>query len=140
VIVLDASVLIAYLSASDRHHARAQTLLEANSSEPWGTSSVSLAETLVYPARAGRIEEAEAALVGLEVQELPLGGGAAGRLAEMRADLGLKMPDCCVLLAAQNNEAGLAAFDAGLISAAKKLGVEVVPDAPQQKDQGSGQT
>jgi len=139
VIVLDASVLIAHLDGSDHHRTRAQSLLEAISDEPWGASAVTLAETLVYPARAGRLEEAEAALVGLDVQELPLGGGAPGRLAEMRADLGLKMPDCCVLLAAQNNEAALAAFDAGLISAAEKLGVEVVPDAPQ-RGQGSGQT
>jgi toxin FitB len=128
VIVFDASVLIAHLNPSDRHHARAEILLEANSSEPWGTSTVSLAETLVYPARAGRLADAEAALVGIDLQEVPMGGGAAGRLAEMRADLGLKMPDCTVLLAAQNNEAALASFDADLLSAAEKLGVDVVPD------------
>ena len=130
-IVFDASVLIAHLNPSDRHHARAQILLEANSGEPWGVSSITLAETLVYPARAGRLEDAEAALVAIDLQEVPMGGGASGRLAEMRADLGLKLPDCCVLLAAQNNEAALATLDAGLISAAKKLGVDVVPNAPQ---------
>jgi predicted nucleic acid-binding protein len=128
VIVLDANVLIAHLNGSDRHHAGAGTLLETISSKPWGVSSVTLAEVLVYPARAGRLADAEAALVGLDVQELPLGGGAPGRMAEMRADFGLKMPDCCVLLAAQNNEAALATFDAELLSAAEKLGVEVVPD------------
>lgn len=127
-IVFDASVLIAHLNPSDRHHARAQILLEANSSEPWGISSISLAETLVYPARAGRLEDAEAALVAIDLQEVPLGSGAPGRLAEMRADLGLKLPDCCVLLAAQNNEAALASFDADLIAAAEKLGIEVSPD------------
>ncbi|HET8954476.1 MAG TPA: type II toxin-antitoxin system VapC family toxin [Solirubrobacterales bacterium] len=124
-IVLDASVLIAFLNGSDRHHAKANSLLEALSSEPWGTSSVTLAETLVYPARAGRLEEAEAALLGLDIQEVPLGAGAPGRLAEMRAELGLKMPDCCVLLATQNNEAMVASFDAGLLAAARKLGLTV---------------
>ncbi len=130
-IVLDASVLIAHLNGSDPHHARAHNLLEAHNSEPWGTGSITLAETLIYPARAGRLVDAEAALVGLDLQELPMGSGAPGRLAEMRADLGLKMPDCCVLLTAQNNEAALATFDAGLLSAAGKLGVEVVPDPPR---------
>jgi predicted nucleic acid-binding protein len=124
VIVLDASVLIAFLDGSDRHHAKANSLLETLSSEPWGASSVTLAETLVYPARAGRLEEAEAALVGLDLQELLSGGGAPGRLAEMRADLGIKMPDCCVLLAAQDNDATVASFDAGLLSAAQKLGLK----------------
>lgn len=123
-IVLDATVLIAYLAGSDRHHAKAKSLLEALGSQPWGASSVTLAETLVYPARAGRLEEAEAALVGLDIQELPLGAGAPGRMAEMRAELGLKMPDCCVLLAAVNNDAAVASFDAGLLSAARKLGLK----------------
>ena len=122
-IVLDASVLIAYLNGSDRHHAKALTLLESLSSEAWGVSSVTLAETLVYPARAGRLEEAEAALVGLDLQELLSGGGAPGRMAEMRADMGIKMPDCCVLLAAQNNDAAVASFDVGLLAAARKLGL-----------------
>jgi len=128
-IVLDASVLIAHLNDSDQHHAKAKALLKTISSEPWGVSAVTLAEVLVYPARGGRLAEAEAVLVALDVQEIPLGSAASGRLAEMRADVGLKMPDCCVLLAAQNNEAPLATFDAGLLAAAGKLGIEVVPDA-----------
>lgn len=129
-IVFDASVLIAYLNGSDPHHARARSLLEAHSGEPWGAGSITLAETLVYPARAGRLEEAEAALLGLDLQELPMGAGAPGRLAEMRADLGLNMPDCCVLLTVQNNEAIVATFDAGMRAAAGKLGVDLAPDAP----------
>lgn len=123
-IVLDASILIAHLDCTDPHHTRAQSLLEGISDEPWGASHVTLAETLVSPARVGRLEEVEAALVAVGVQELPLGGGAPGRLAEMRAKVGLKIPDCCVLLAAQNNEAALATFDADLLAAAGKLGLK----------------
>jgi predicted nucleic acid-binding protein len=133
VIVLDASVLIAHLNNSDQHHTRARLLLEGISSEPWGASFITLAESLVTPARLGHLEEVEAVLVALDVQELPLGGGAPGRLAEMRADLGLKMPDCCVLLAAQNNEAALATFDADLLAAAGRLGIEVFSGDPGQK-------
>jgi predicted nucleic acid-binding protein len=101
VIVLDASVLIAHLNNADQHHVRAQSLLEGISAEPWGASFLTFAESLVTPARLGHLEEAEAVLSELDVQELPLGAGAAGRLAEMRAEVGLKMPDCCVLLAAR---------------------------------------
>jgi predicted nucleic acid-binding protein len=123
VIVLDASVLIAHLDGSDRHHAKARSLLEANSGEPLGASPITLAETLVSPARAGRLGDAEAALQRLGVQELPLGQGAPGQLAELRAEVGLKMPDCCVLLAAQDHEGLVASFDSDLLSAARKLGL-----------------
>lgn len=123
-IVLDASVLIAHLDGSDRHHAKARSLLEGNSGEPLGASPITLAETLVSPARAGRLGDAEAALQRLGVQELPLKRGAPGQLAEMRAEVGLKMPDCCVLLAAQDHEGIVASFDSDLLSAARKLGLE----------------
>ncbi len=103
-------------------------MLEGISAEPWGANSITLAEALVTPARLGHLEEVEAVLVGLDVQELPMGSGAQGRLAEMRADVGLRMPDCCVLLTAQNNEAALATFDADMLSAAGKLGIDLVPD------------
>lgn len=125
-IVLDASVLIAHLDGSDRHHAKARSLLEATGGEPLGASPITLAETLVSPARAGRREDAEAALRQLGVQDLSLGEGAPGRLAEMRAEVGLKMPDCCVLLAAQDHEGIVASFDADLLSAARKLGLRTV--------------
>jgi len=123
VIVLDASVLIAHLDGSDRHHAKARSLLEANSGEPLGASPITLAETLVSPARAGRLGDAEAALQRLGIQELPLGQGAPGQLAELRAEVGLKMPDCCVLLAAQDHEGIVASFDSDLLSAAGRLGL-----------------
>jgi predicted nucleic acid-binding protein len=124
VIVLDASVLVAHLDGADRHHAKARSLLEANSGEPLGVSSITLAETLVSPARAGRLGDAEAALQQLGVQELPLGAGAPGQLAEMRATVGLKMPDCCVLLAAQDHKGIIASFDSDLLAAARRLGLK----------------
>jgi toxin FitB len=126
VIVLDASVLIAHLDSSDRHHARARSLLETNGGEPLGANSITLAETLVSPARAGRLEDAEAALRRLGVQELPFGEGSPGRLAEMRARISLKMPDCCVLLAAQDHQGMVATFDSDLLAAARKLGLRSV--------------
>lgn len=123
-IVLDASVLIGHLDASDPHHASAQDLLEASREEVLGASAITLAETLVSPARAGRLADAEAALQHLGVSELSLGGNAPGRLAQLRAEVGMKLPDCCVLLAAQEHAATVASFDSDLLAAAGKLGLK----------------
>ena len=123
-IVLDASVLIAHLDGGDRHHAEAQILLGQGAEGVLGASAITLAETLVSPARAGRLADAEAALQLLDVNQLPLGEGAPGRLAMLRAEVGLKMPDCCVLLAAQEHSGTVASFDSDLLTAARKLGLK----------------
>lgn len=125
-IVLDASVLIAHLDGADRHHDRARVLLEACGGEDFGASTITLAETLVSPARVGRLADAEKALERLGVSELGFGENAAARLAEMRAQAGLKMPDCCVLLAAQEHAGGVASFDADLLAAARAVGLETL--------------
>jgi predicted nucleic acid-binding protein len=123
VIVLDASVLIAHLDGADRHHAEAEGLLEETGTEALGASMITLAETLVSPARAGRVADAEEALRRLGVSELALGDNAPARLAQLRADIGLKMPDCCVLLAAQEHSGAVASFDSDLLAAARNLGL-----------------
>jgi toxin FitB len=126
VIVLDASVLIAHLDGGDPHHQSAVELLRAHSMEMLGTSQLSLAETLVAPARAGRLEEAEEALEQIDVRELSFGHKASPRLASLRVETGLKLPDCCVLLAAQDHYAGIASFDRDLCQRARELGIPVV--------------
>jgi len=126
VIVLDASVLIGHLDGRDPHHERAGALLEASGAEPLGASTITLAETLVAPMRAGRLEDAQAALEQLGIDELELGEDTPGALAELRAGTGLKLPDCCVLLAAQQHAGAVASFDTGLIKAARKLGLAAV--------------
>ncbi len=122
-IVLDASVLIAHLDGGDPHHDGAEALLEASGEEPLGASAITLAETLVSPARSGRLADAEAALGRLGVSELALGEGAPARLAKLRAEVRLKLPDCCVLLAAQDHAGIVASFEADLVAAARKLGL-----------------
>jgi predicted nucleic acid-binding protein len=123
VIVLDASVLIGHLDSNDPHHTRARALLEASGSAALGASQVSLAETLVAPARGGRLEVAGEALDRLGVAELTLGVDAATQLARLRASTGCKLPDCCVLLAAQECQGRVASFDSGLTQAARALGL-----------------
>ena len=126
-IVLDASVLIAHLDAADAHHDKARDLLGKSGAEPLGSSAITLAETFGSPARAGRLEEAESAMRQLGVEELAIGAEAAGRLATLRARTRLKMPDCCVLLAALDRGALLASFDSSLLAAAKELGLKTAP-------------
>ncbi len=46
----------------------------------------------------------------LEIQELPFPADAAVRLAQLRATTDLKMPDCCVLLVAEDAGASIASF------------------------------
>ena len=62
----------------------------------------------------------------LGVSELALGEGATARLARLRADTGLKLPDCCVLAAAQRFQGAVASFDAELLGAAGGLGLETL--------------
>lgn len=121
-IVLDASVLIAHLDAGDAHHALATKRLLEAADEPFGASTITLAEVLVGPIRAGRQAAADAALDALEVAELPLPPRAAARLALLRAETGLKLPDCCVLLVAEVADAGVLTFDDRLARAAAALG------------------
>jgi predicted nucleic acid-binding protein len=124
VIVLDASVLIAHLDRHDAHHETATTRLLAIADAPFGASSITLAEVLVAPTRAGSLPAARAALRTLDVAELPLPADAAEQLAALRVATALKLPDCCVLLAAETAGGAVLTFDDRLAreAAARGLG------------------
>jgi predicted nucleic acid-binding protein len=126
VIVLDASVLIAFLDGDDNHHDAAEQLLTSATDDDLAVSSLTLAEVLVAPVRDGRLDLVLAALGALEVHELPFPADTAVRLAQLRATTGLKMPDCCVLLAAEDAAACVASFDHRLVQAAETRNVPVV--------------
>ena len=126
-IVLDTSVLIAHLDEGDALHARAEEALVRAASERLGCSSITLAEVLVGPVRHGQLSAAQAAVAELEVEEIHLGRDVAVRLATMRAKVGLKLPDCCVLLAAQEAAAhAILTFDDALAQVAERSGFETV--------------
>lgn len=123
-IVVDASVLIAQLDERDAHHDRARDRLLDLAAHPLGASPITIAEVLVGPARQGRLEEARAALRALEVAEIPLTAGASTRLAVLRAETRLRLPDCCVLLAAEEAPGrGLLTFDERLGETASRMGL-----------------
>jgi predicted nucleic acid-binding protein len=126
VIVLDASVLIAFLDRDDIHHAAAEQLLTDAIDDDLAVNPLTLAEVLVAPVRVNRLDPVLATLDALEIQELPFPADTALRLAQLRATTGLKMPDCCVLLAAEESTASVASFDEGLAQAAEMRNLPVV--------------
>jgi predicted nucleic acid-binding protein len=121
--VLDASVLIAHFDQHDALHTRATEHLLAAADQQFGASSITLAEILVGPTRTGQLSLAQAALRALDVIELPLPPSTATRLAALRVETALKLPDCCVLLAAQEADGVVLTFDDRLARAAARLGL-----------------
>lgn len=125
-IVLDASVLIGFIFDQDAHHAAAVALLRDEAGNAFGVSPVTLAEALVAPTRLGRVAAAERMLLEIGVTEIPLPRDAALQLAELRVESGLKMPDCCVLLAAITSNGAVATFDSRLKSVATSRDIRVL--------------
>jgi predicted nucleic acid-binding protein len=126
VIVFDASVLIAYFDGDDDLHGEAESLLADVIDDDFGANSLTLAEVLAAPARTGRMEMVLAALGELELSELSFPDGTAVSLVRMRVGTGLKMPDCCVLLTAENQGATVASFNDRLVRAAEDRGLPVL--------------
>ena len=124
-IVLDANVMIAILDSSDAHFQAAQRIFLNHTTERLVAHRITVGETLVQPARAGRTAAAVAALAMLGVGYLDEPDDPA-ELAKLRASSGLRLPDCCVLYAAIREGANLATFDARLARVAAEAGVQVV--------------
>jgi predicted nucleic acid-binding protein len=123
---MDASVLIAHLDTGDAQHERASGLLRRVAAAPLAASPLTLAEVLVGPARVGKLDRAGAALRQLDVSTVPLEPDAPLRLAVLRAGTGLRLPDCCVLLAAEQVHGAIATFDERLGDAARERGLAVL--------------
>lgn len=124
-IVVDASVLIAYLDKSDIHHVQGLKVLSTN--ERYRIHTLTLAEVLVRPAKEGRAAEVIGKLEAIGIGELERVPDEARMLADLRVSTRLKMPDCCVLMAATAHAASLASFDDRLREVARSRGVHVLP-------------
>jgi len=125
VIVLDASVIIAFLDSDDAHHLLAEKIFAAVVDETLVANSLTMAEVLVGPIRGGTADVARRALEDLDIQELPFPVNTAVKLATIRVSTSLKMPDCCVLLAAEESRSGIASFDERLAQAARERNLVV---------------
>lgn len=125
-LVLDASALIAHLDSSDAHHDAVEGLLLAATGQTLAASPITIAEVLVGPARAGQLDRAQDALSTLGVRTVALDAASPARLATLRAKTGLKLPDCCVLVAAQSVQATVVTFDDRLAAVGRTLDLDVL--------------
>ncbi len=132
-ITLDASLLIAHLHPNDPNHELATAYLRDHTDEPLLIHSLNLAEVLVGGVRAGRGQELldDLRAIGLRVADQY--EGESLRLATLRVETGLKLPDCCALDAALTTGTALATFDERLATVARARHIEVAP-APTQTD------
>jgi predicted nucleic acid-binding protein len=124
VIVVDASVLIAYLASDDPHHAPSLEILSLDDS--FIVHTITLAEALVKGQRSGRMNEVATTFASLGVQEAERQAGEARSLAALRGATRLTMPDCCVLMLAEAQSSTLATFDLRLARAARERRIEVL--------------
>lgn len=128
-ITLDANVVIAHLSLQDPHHQAASASLEEWAAEDLLMHSLNLAEVLLGGARVGRAQEMLDDLLGIGIRVADRPDDEALRLASLRADSGLKLPDCCALDTALLTGSSLATFDEHLAEAARRRHVRVAPTA-----------
>ena len=124
-IAVDAGVLIALFDANDVHHAAAETLFADYPTEPMTIGPINQAEVLVRAARENRDQQMLADLRALGIETTALPDDAGVRLARLRARTNAKMPDCCVLLTAEQTSARVATFDQRLAESATVLGLEL---------------
>jgi predicted nucleic acid-binding protein len=122
VIALDASVVIAHLASHDVHHAAASRFFREHLDDDFIVHTLNLTEIMVGPVRAGREAAASHGIAMLGIIEWVPPPGAE-RLARLRVESGLKLPDACVLDAALQTGAALASFDTRLLAAAEAMGV-----------------
>ena len=108
-IVVDASVLIAFLDANDAHHEAAVEILE-EASPPLLVHPITAAEVLVAAIRNDIADAVWADLmaIGVEIDNTAIDPLL---LAKLRVKTGCKMPACCVLASAATRNTAVATFD-----------------------------
>ncbi len=124
-IVLDANVIIAYLSPTDSHHRAAVGIMRTGAAGGFTSSVLTVAEATVYATKLGTQDRTTRALDELQLEILPLDEEDVLELARIRSQYGLKMPDAVALHAAIVTRSSLATFDKALASAAAAAGVPV---------------
>ncbi|TWS20382.1 type II toxin-antitoxin system VapC family toxin [Tsukamurella asaccharolytica] len=133
-IVVDASVLIAAFEPSDRFHDRAVASLTRalSGGDRLAASELTVAEFLVGPVQWGGLDTAEADLADLGVARVPLPPSFAPRLARIRHEARVKLPDAVVLMTALDMADGgrsvsVATYDERLRTAALDYGLSGEP-------------
>ena len=97
-IVLDASVLIALLDPHDALHTAARAALARHAADDLKLPASAYAESLVGPARRGRLAAAKRAIDALLLDIVPITGEVAEEAAGLRArHPSLRLPDALVV-------------------------------------------
>jgi predicted nucleic acid-binding protein len=102
-IVLDASVIIGFLDATDEHHEAAIAALDTVAAHDLVLPATAYAEVLVAPARkgSGAVDRVDEALAALTVRLEPISPSIARAAATLRArHRSLRLPDALVLATA----------------------------------------
>lgn len=124
--ILDASVLIAAMNPQDVHHRNAVALLRRGAvAGSLVAHPITIAESAVGAAEHGRLHQLEEAYSALGITTIEGDHGQPWRLAQLRADARLPLPDCCVLDLAMEIRGALATFDSRLAAAARTRDVLV---------------
>lgn len=131
-ITLDASVVIAHLNSHDPHHQTATAYLHQSAGEELVIHSVNLAEVLVGGVRAGRGQEMLTDLESIGIHVADRQDGEPLRLANLRAESALKLPDCCAMDTDLTTASTLATVDDGLARVACQHHLTVAPDTGPQ--------
>jgi predicted nucleic acid-binding protein len=126
VIVVDANIVIAASSPGHAHHTAAQRIVIEHGAEGMFLHSLTLAEVLVGPARAGEEADARRLLDTAGFQLAPEGDPSPEALARVPATAALNMPDACVPAMAEDLAAPLATFGQRLACEARVRGAEVL--------------
>lgn len=125
-LVADANVVIAASNPAHVHHAEAIAIVLDRGRDGIVLHSLTMAEVLVGPARAGAQAVARQLLEAAGFCLSPAGDPAPEDLALVRATTALKTPDACVLATAEHLGADLATFDARLARESRAHGVTVL--------------
>lgn len=97
-IVLDASVVIAQLDRSDRHHHEAASVLRTHAGDDVRLPASAYSEVLVKPATRGELAVARADIERLLLHIEPIGKAIAESAAALRAaNPPLRLPDALVI-------------------------------------------
>ncbi len=125
-ICLDVSALIGLFNGQDSHHHESVRLISQYGRQGLMISPLNLAEVLVGPTRHGLGGQTKAAIAKLGITVAPIREDFAESIALIRVDTRLTLPDCCVILAAEGEDAAILSFDKKLQAVATSRGLKLV--------------
>ena len=124
-VVLDASAVIALASDTDPNHSWALEMFRDTAAFDLQMTSLTQAEVLAHPARAGKLEKFLKLIASLGLEVTPIEESDSSHIAKIRAATFLKMPDAVVLSQAIKVSGSIATTDQKLAQVAKEKSVGV---------------